>query len=281
MTQANSADESRLKAKRLSFNDAPIDMLSVHFTGRESQLKILERILGEASANQPSRCAIHGMPGLGKTQVALQYTKMFFDSHPGALVFWIPASSIEKINQGFSKILNLVSHPDRRHPEQSARQIAARRWLEELEAGGPIHWLLVFDNVNIKTLEFLREHLPRHGRHGQILFTTRTESVAEALCAAAGRKYSTVELTALDMPDAARLFLEDSETNSEQGCSPLGNKIIELVKYLGCLPLAINQAASLMKQSYQTIDDLLDSFHKDEKNHVSHQLEARKDISKL
>jgi Cdc6-like AAA superfamily ATPase len=110
-----------------SFNDVPIDMLSVHFSGRNSELEILEKNLRETSANQPSRCAVHGMPGLGKTQLALQYTKRFFDSRPNALVFWIPASSIEKVNQSFSKILNLVAHPDRRHPDQSARQIAARR----------------------------------------------------------------------------------------------------------------------------------------------------------
>jgi Cdc6-like AAA superfamily ATPase len=273
MTRASENSDSRPLAQ-LSFNDAPIDMLSVHFSGRNSELEILEKNLGETSANQPSRCAIHGMPGLGKTQVALQYTKRFFDSRSNAVVFWIPASSIEKINQSFSKILNLVAHPDRRHPEQSARQIAARRWLEEVEISGPINWLLVFDNVNIITLEFLREHLPRHGKHGQILFTTRTERVAEALCEAAGQKYPTIELKVLDMPDATQLFLDDSETRSGQESSSLRSKVVQLVKYLGCLPLAINQAASLMKESYQSVDDLLESFHQDEKNHVSHQLET-------
>jgi hypothetical protein len=258
MTQKNSSSSSQSPGQLSSFNDAPIDMLSFHFMGRNKELEILEKNLTDTHANVPARCAIHGMAGLGKTQLALAYTKIFFDTHQDALVFWIPASSIEKINQGFSKILNLVAHPDRRHPEQSARQTATRRWLEELKISGPVQWLLVFDDANIKTLEFLREHLPRHGGHGQILFTTRTEGVAEALCKAGGQEHPTLDLKAPDILDATKLFLDSTEMYEDHEPPFVRSKVMELVKCLGCLPLAVSQAGSFMKQSHQTVDDILD-----------------------
>jgi hypothetical protein len=268
MTQQNSSGSSQSPGQLPSFNDAPIDMLSSHFTGRNKELEILGKNLNNTRANVPARCAIHGMAGLGKTQLALAYTKIFFDTHPDAPVFWIPASSIEKINQGFSKILNLVTHPDRRHPEQAARQTAARRWLEELEISGPVQWLLIFDDVNVKTLEFLREHLPRHGGHGQILFTTRMEGVAEALCKAGGQEHPTLELKAPDILDATKLFLDSTEMYADHEPPFLRPKVMELVKCLGCLPLAVSQAGSFMKYSHQTVDDILDSCHHSVKNQV-------------
>lgn len=269
MTQKNSTGSSQPPEQLPSFNDAPIDMLSFYFTGCKTELEILEKNLRDTQANVPARYAIHGMAGLGKTQLALAYTKIFFDTRQDALVFWIPASSIEKVNQGFSKILNLVAHPDRRHPEQSARQTAARRWLEEPRISGPVEWLLVFDDVNIKTLEFLREHLPRHGGHGQILFTTRTEGVAEALCKAGGQEHPTLALKPPHILDSTKLFLDSTEMYADHEPPFLRSKVAELVKRLGCLPLAVSQAGSFMKQSHQTIDDILDSCRYDVKNQVS------------
>jgi hypothetical protein len=86
---------------------------------------------------------------------------------------------------------NLVHHPDRSHPEQGARLTAARRWLED---SGFVNWLIMLDNVDPSTLSFLREHLPRRNRQGNILFTTRTSTVAQALAYTAGQQHETLDL---------------------------------------------------------------------------------------
>lgn len=251
-----------------SFNDAPLDLLSVHFTGRKEELGDVETMLNMVHSDGPSRCAIHGMPGLGKTQLALQYSKLFFESHKGAIIFWISAASLEKLNQGYSKILNLVNHPERMHLEQSARQTAARRWLEQLESKGPIPWLVVFDNVNRRVISFLKENLPRHGRYGRILFTTRTKDVATTVCNAAGHQYKTLELKVPKIQDATKLFLDQIRAEEDQQPLSLKEKVMRVVGCLGYLPLAINQAASFMNQSYQTVDNLLDLFTNGQKYQV-------------
>jgi len=144
-------------------NDAPIGLLSDHFTGRTKELDHVRTNLQPKDNKTPARCAIAGMPGLGKTQLALKYTTCTSNNQP--FIFWISATTAEKIVAGFSKILDLVDHIDRDHTDQNVRMGAAQRWLEKV--GSEQSWLLVLDNVNQDTVPFLRQHLPRNG-HGSI-----------------------------------------------------------------------------------------------------------------
>jgi hypothetical protein len=188
----------------LTFNDAPLDLLSVHFTGREKELAHIGKVLDEVHGDIPTRCVVHGMQGLGKSQLTLQYAKMSFEKRRYSLIFWMSATSVEKLNQGFSNLLSLVGHTDRFHPEQSARLAAARRWLEE---SGSVNWLLVLDNVDSNALSFIRGHLPRKNERGNILCTTRTESVAKAVASVAGRRHEVFELGLPETEDATRLLI--------------------------------------------------------------------------
>src|SRR5580704_3885361 len=109
------------EASSLSFNDAPLDSLSVPFIGREKELSYLSQVLDVVHGNMPTRCVVHGMQGLGKSQLALQMAKLSFDSQRYSVIFWISATTVEKLNQGFAKLLDLIGHPDRFHPEQSTK----------------------------------------------------------------------------------------------------------------------------------------------------------------
>jgi hypothetical protein len=46
-----------------SANDAPLGILSVHFTGREKEMDFLRDAL---SSVEPRCCAVHGMPGVNE-----------------------------------------------------------------------------------------------------------------------------------------------------------------------------------------------------------------------
>jgi hypothetical protein len=50
----------------LSFNDAPIYLLSSHYSGREDELDRIRMAFGMSHGDAPTRCAIFGMPGMGK-----------------------------------------------------------------------------------------------------------------------------------------------------------------------------------------------------------------------
>jgi hypothetical protein len=239
----------------LAFNDAPIDLLSVHFTGREKELARISEILDGGHEDKPTRCVVHGMHGLGKTQLALQFANSSYDNGRYSLVFWISATTIDKLNTGFAKILDLIRHPGRHLlVDQSSKLTEVRRWLEDSTS---TTWLLVLDNVDASTLDFIRENLPRQNRRGNILFTTRTVGVASALSYAAGRQHQVLELGLPDAQDAVELLLRESGMDLVSVSWVMMSKANEVVKCVGWLPLAISQAACFMKECQKELDYML------------------------
>ena len=233
-----------------SFNDAPLDFLSPHFKGREEELASIKKVFATVHGCTPTRFCLHAMHGMGKTQLALKYaadnTKKY------SRIFWISGATIEKVNQGLAKVLTLVRHPDRDHPDHTTRLTSARLWLEESNEDDPNNWLLVIDNVDREVANFLKEHLPRTNAHGNILMTTRTAVVADFLISAAGYQHQSLELRAPDLKDATELLL------IEAGIDITSSTTAEdLVKCVGRLPLAISHAASFIKRSYMNPKELL------------------------
>jgi hypothetical protein len=129
----------------------------------------------------------------------------------------------------------------------------AQLWLEEPHDD----WLLVFDNVDRNALDLLRTHLPRRNARGDILFTTRTVDVAEALVNMAGHEHSTLKLQTLDPHDTANLLFEDA------GVAVMPARLDhpqELVQCVDRLPLTVVQAASFTKQTHTSLDQMLDMY---------------------
>jgi hypothetical protein len=254
----------------LSFNDAPIDLLSPHFTGREGELGDIGKGLGASHGSAPTRYAVHGMPGVGKTQLALQFAKLSYNRQQYSLVFWISGATVEKLNQGFAKVLTLVGHPDYSNSDQNIRLTSARRWFEEPKVigPGPSNWLLVLDNISQDAVSFLREHLPRKNSTGNILFTTRTRAVAEAVATVAGQQHHILELLIPSLEHARNQLLKEAGMDSTDPVSPSMNSAEALVKCIGRLPLAISHAASFAKQSHSRLDAMLDLYRSKHKYDV-------------
>jgi len=248
------------------FNDAPTYLLSSHFTGREEELYLIEQIFSVVHDGEPTRCVMYGMFGLGKTQLALKYATMSYLLKRYSFVFWISGATVEKLNQGLAKVLNLIDHPDRYHAEQSTKLTSARRWLEECSATHPTKWLLVFDNVTQEALTFIKEYLPRTNSMGNILLTTRTKAVAEGLVSVAKQQHQFFELMAPNIHDAVKLLLKEVGINPNKRITSTSK---DLVECLGRLPLAISQAASFTKKSHRNLDDVLGLYRSKHRYQVS------------
>jgi hypothetical protein len=209
------------------------------------------------------------MPGLGKTQLAIQYAETSFAQHRYSVVFWISAATVEKLNQGFSHIVDRIGipvNPD--NPDQSKRLSVARQWLEE--APSSVKWILIFDNANKESVEFLRDHLPRRNPQGRILFTTRTKDVAQVLTATPWTQPAFFELPALDVEVAAELFLKEAGIPTESSTSIVNvSNAKALVKCLGHLPLAISKAASYARKRHKNLEDILMLYESEQKYEVS------------
>ena len=114
--------------------------------------------------------------------------------------------------KGFAKVLTLVGHPDYSNSNQSIRLTSARRWFEEPNVNGsvPFNWLLVLDNISQDSVSLLREHLPHKNSSGNILFTTRTRAVAEAVTTVAGQQHHVMELLVPDLEHAMNQLLKEA-----------------------------------------------------------------------
>jgi NB-ARC domain len=206
------------------------------------------------------------MHGLGKTQLALQFANSSYDDGRYSLIFWISATTIHKLNDGFANILNLIRHPARfQLVDQRSKLTEVRRWLEDSTS---LTWLLVLDNVDVSAIEFIRNNLPRRNRQGNILFTTRTVGVASALSYAAGQQHQILELGLPNVEDGVKLLLREGGIDAVSPSWMTTSKANAVVKCVGRLPLAISQAASFMKESHKELDYMLLLLQSEQKMQV-------------
>ncbi|KZP24368.1 TPR-like protein [Athelia psychrophila] len=243
----------------LPFNDAPVDRLSSCFTGRHEDVQFIADTLGSPTGSVPTRCAIWGMHWLGKSQLGLKYAHSYFESERYTHVFWIQATTVEKLTQGLANVLILVQHPERHNSDQAAQLTAARGCFEHSQKYGFIKWLIILDDATAKTVSFLRQNLPRQNANGSILITTRTLDVAEALANVAGQQHPVCELKALSPVHSAELLLQRAGIHSRTTTDL--ESVQQLVQRIGCLPLAVDQAGAFMEKNRFSSADQLNSLY--------------------
>lgn len=193
------------------------------FTGREELLQQLERELSEGpTAVLPH--ALHGMGGVGKSQLALEY--VYRQASRYDIVWWIPAERPTQIAQA------LVELAQRIHLPVTGEAITAvPAVLEALRTGNPYgNWLLVFDNA--ESPEAVQEFFPSSsegGPSGSILVTSRNpqwNTLAHPIEVDVFERNESIQLLQRRNPD-----LSDADAD-------------QLANVLGDLPLAVEQASA-------------------------------------
>ena len=108
------------------------------FTGRNEVLEKLHDQLTGAS----TPVALHGLGGVGKTQVAQEYAHRFMADYD--VVWWVPAEQRDLINPNLA---DLAPHLGIRQADSTDE--ASEMVKEALRRGHPYdRWLLIFDNVD-------------------------------------------------------------------------------------------------------------------------------------
>ena len=138
------------------------------FTGREEILETLHtRLHAEQVVARTQSYALHGLGGIGKTQIALEYA--YRHALEYGAVFWIEAETVEYIVSSMLRIAELLQLPERQETDQQRIVAAVQRWLSTHS-----RWLLIWDNV--EDLELLQSLLPPT-RQGATLITTRHQAL--------------------------------------------------------------------------------------------------------
>ncbi len=234
-TQQPAVETGRSTQPRIWGNIPP---RNPNFTGRVDLLERLSERLREGTTTVLPE-AIHGMGGVGKTQLAIEYAYRHQSEYD--IVWWIPAERPGQIGQALVELaqrLGLVS--------SSEANIAGPAVREALREGRPYsRWLLIFDNAD--SPERVREYFPTGGS-GTILVTSRN------------RRWSVVGHS-LEVD----VFTREESKELLRRSGPSGDDLDDaeadrLAEALGDLPLALEQAAAWRAETGMPVSEYLRLF---------------------
>jgi len=188
-----------------------------HFTGRRVLLDQLQT--GLSGGRPVAVTALHGLGGVGKTQLAIEYAHRHAANYQ--IVWWIDAEEITLVTERLAALAPRIDAPVTGDVTIDVKAVldALRR-----RAG----WLLVFDNAESPT--GLRHLLP--DGPGHVLITSRYPGW--------GGLADRLEVDVLTRPDAVTLL-----GRRISGINP--TTADALVAELGDLPLAVEQVAAYLE----------------------------------
>jgi serine/threonine protein kinase/tetratricopeptide (TPR) repeat protein len=202
-----------------------------NFVGREKALREIRASLQTSPVL--AVVALHGLGGVGKSQLALEYAYQRAGDY--GLVAWIHAEHPETIAAGYSSIGAALGLPDAGNEHEMLATV--RSWLEQ--NGG---WLLVFDNV--RDPEAIRMYLPR-AHDGHVLVTSRHQGW-RGLAAS-------MMVDVLERREAIEFLLRRTGETDETCAAQLSQE-------LGRLPLALEEAAAYIEATGRSIANYIPLF---------------------
>ena len=219
------------------------------FTGREGIMHTLHAQLHSDQAVAITQTyALHGLGGIGKTQVALEYA--YRHALEYTAIFWIGAETTESIAASFFSIADVLALPERREKDQREVVAAVQRWLNTHR-----QWLLIWDNVEDLTL--LLPFLPSAWQGAQV-FTTRCHTLG-ALAHSMELLPMTEEEGVLFLLRRSRLVdstLSDEQIKQRVRDLPDESAIAHmLVQVMGGLPLALDQVGAYIEETLSSLQD--------------------------
>ena len=180
--------------------------------------------------------AIHGLGGVGKTQLAIEYA--YRNANHYSLIWWVRSETPESLNadwEALARRMNLVSQEDRLEQNQVVEIV--RSALEQRT-----EWLLVFDNA--PNPDAIEPYIP-HGSAGHVVVTSRY--------AAWGRLARPLPVRVWGPRESVEFLLKRTEQEDEAAAR-------QLAEELGYLPLALEQAAAYIEHAGRALAGYLGLF---------------------
>ncbi|MCJ1313481.1 hypothetical protein MMC25_007159, partial [Agyrium rufum] len=229
------------------------------FVARETELLEMRRNLSGDGSRQT--VVLHGLGGIGKTQISLAYARRHKDSY--SAIFWLNIKDENSLKQSFTKVAEQIS---REHPlalrlsnvdtNESLDEVvdAVKAWLSR---PNNTRWLLIFDNYDNPKLPGnsdpvavnIRKFLPE-AHQGSIIITTRSSQV---------RIGHLIPLRKLDdVHDSLEIL---SNVSRREGLRNDPDAVL-LAQKLDGLPLALATAGAYLDQVAVNLSDYLRLYEK-------------------
>ncbi|KAI3326718.1 kinesin light chain [Xylariaceae sp. AK1471] len=224
-----------------------------NFVAREQELAEMHTILSSDGSRRV--VVLHGLGGIGKTQLAIAYAKQHKDNY--SAIFWLNIKDENSLKQSFVKIARQIK---RQHPlanrvgsvdiEGNLDGIidAVMAWLS---LPNNTRWLLVYDNYDNpklpnadSTAVDILQYFPE-AYQGSVVITTRSSQVK------IGHAIRMVKIR--NIYDSLKIL---STTSKREGLTDDPDAVV-LAKELDGLPLALAVAGAYLEQTSTTFGSYL------------------------
>jgi tetratricopeptide (TPR) repeat protein len=194
--------------------------------------------------------ALHGLGGIGKTQLALEYAYRHLEHYRAIL--WVHADSPQALLASYLDLAKLlgIALPDQ--PEATTLVRALKGWFQK-----NIDWLIIFDNVETELLPQIIEVVPPLAR-GHVLLTTRSQALGPCI--------QSLPVEVMEAREGAYLLLRRSrliarDTPLEEITTSLFETARKITTELGGLRLALDQAGAYIEENGCSLDDYLALYY--------------------
>ncbi|KAI1802241.1 FabD/lysophospholipase-like protein [Daldinia bambusicola] len=200
-------------------------LVSEFFTGRYDIIRTLAKDLcpDKLRPNRVRHHLVYGQSGIGKSQVATKFLEVY--SNHFDLMLWVDAASTETLEAGFRALTYCSEYGY--VGDGSPRSLIL--WLENTD----LSWILVLDDARGDVSKYVP-----NGKNGAVLFTSQTKFIKPA------QKWTTM-LDAITEKEALELLFYSAQLTEVD--RHLHGEAIKLVRSLGYLPLAIEQAGKTLR----------------------------------
>ena len=252
--------DSRLKAlEKSNINaTADVDIFQVPsrnkcFCGRETELEAISKQL-KNRGNGCVETAICGLGGVGKTSLAVEFLwrQKENEEYPGG-IFWISGENNNLFQISLSEMARQIGTLEKEFSNSLSGTLDWLRRREKL-------WCLVVDNLDeLEMSADMRKLLTGHWKqaaHGHIVITTRREAVEIGEETGIEENFC-IELKCLTDEEGIQFLRMRTGATGEQD-----SEIRELVRELGGLPLALDQAAAYIRCLHQPIKEYVKKYRK-------------------
>ncbi|KAJ5166882.1 uncharacterized protein N7482_005663 [Penicillium canariense] len=229
---------------------------------------LLDRI-NEKCSTRGSKLGLVGLGGVGKSQLAIEYSYRVRERSAQIWVFWIYASNAARFEQSYQEIADRARIPGRHDPKANIMKLVFS-WLQDERRD----WVIILDNVDDD--QFLREppeakpgqagtsvplaaYLPRNNK-GSIIMTTRSKSVASRFVS----DRDIIEIQPMVDIHAVALIGKKIGDHAAHESKEDISRLAEVLEYM---PLAIVQAGAYIKRRAPrySVREYLEDFQKSDR----------------
>ena len=216
-----------------------------YFTGRQQEIEFIAeyfRACGSTSNNSP--LVLHGLGGVGKSQLAAEYAWQHHDRYDAVL--WVTAGSEDALTANLAALTRAtaLNLPEASERDVNVQCAAALRWLRDHP-----RCLLIVDNVDTQTAVSAVNKILPPDLPGHLLLTARRVGWPSV-------GFTTREIEVLTEEMAVDFLL--LRTGEQHATPDVAEEARRLAKELGYLPLALEQAAAYLQRHRLRLTDYLE-----------------------